>query len=279
MLGVCYYPEHWDSENWQSDAQDMVACGITWVRIGEFAWSRMEPTENNFDWDWLDTAIDILGKAGLKIVLATPTATPPIWVCEKHSDMFAFDKHGNQRGFGSRRHYCFSHAGYQAESRRITEILAKRYGKNPYVKAWQTDNEYGCHDTAVSYSPHAKSAFQTWLQQKYKNIDTLNTAWGNMFWSMEYIEFSQIRLPALTTTEPNPSHVLDFKRFSSDQIVNFNKQQVDILRTYTDADILHNYMGREMSFNHFDVGKDLDIASWDSYPLGFLEQNTNVDEE
>ena len=281
MLGVCYYPEHWNPKNWQSDAENMIACGISWVRIGEFAWSRYEPSENAFNWDWLDTAIDILGGAGLHIVLGTPTATPPIWVCEKHPDMFAFDENGNKRGFGSRRHYCFSHAGYRDESRRITEILAKRYGKNPCIKAWQTDNEYGCHNTALSYSPHAKQAFCRWLQHKYKDIQTLNTAWGNVFWSMEYTTFSQIGLPNLTTTKANPSHILDFKRFSSDQIVSFNKQQVDILRRYTDADILHNYMGREMSFDHFAVGADLDIASWDSYPLGFLEQSPhmNTDEK
>ncbi len=276
MLGVCYYPEHWDSENWQNDADNMVQAGISWVRIGEFAWSRLQPQENQFDWDWLDTAIDILGKTGLSIVLGTPTATPPMWICQKHPDMFALDAHGNVRGFGSRRHYCFSHQGYQQESQRITEILAKRYGKNPYIKAWQTDNEYGCHNTALSYSDHAQQAFQQWLQQKYGDIDTLNTAWGNVFWSMEYTDFTNIRLPNLTTTKPNPTHVLDFKRFSSDQIVRFNKQQVDILRKYTHADLIHNYMGREMSFDHFAVAKDLDIASWDSYPLGFLEQSPDM---
>ena len=108
-LGTCYYPEHWSCAIWEEDAARMAALGLTWVRIGEFAWSRIEPAPGDFRWDWLDEAIDVLGAAGLKVVLGTPTATPPRWVCDKHPDMFAVDLQGRPRGFGSRRHYCFSH--------------------------------------------------------------------------------------------------------------------------------------------------------------------------
>ncbi len=270
-LGVCYYPEHWPEDVWEQDASDMVKAGLTWVRIGEFAWARMEPTPGDIQLDWLDRSIAILGKAGLKVVLGTPTATPPRWMADKHPDMFAVDENGHVRGFGSRRHYCFSHQGFRAESRRITEILAKRYGNNPHVAAWQTDNEYGCHDTTLSYSDAAKDAFQDWLAQKYQSTAALNRAWGNVFWSMDYDEFDQIGLPNLTVTEPNPSHALAFRRFSSDQVVAFNREQAQIIKAHSDAPLIHNYMGRITDFDHYDVGADLDIASWDSYPLGFLE--------
>jgi beta-galactosidase len=270
-LGVCYYPEHWPEDMWAIDTARMVENGLSWVRIGEFAWSRIEPAEGHFDLDWLDRAVEILGAAGLKIIMGTPTATPPKWVCEKHPDMFAVDADGKVRGFGSRRHYCFSHKGYRAESRRITEILAKRYGANPHIAAWQTDNEYGCHDTVISYSEHALAAFRNWLAQRYQSTDAMNRAWGNVFWSMDYDGFDQIDLPNLTVTEVNPSHAMAFRRFSSDMVVEFNREQTEILRRYTDAPLIHNYMGRVTEFDHFDVGVDLDIASWDSYPLGFLE--------
>ena len=270
-LGVCYYPEHWPEEIWPEDAARMVDAGLSWVRIGEFAWSVMEPKPGDLQLDWLDRAIDVLGNTGLKVILGTPTATPPRWVGTKYPDMYARDALGNVRGFGSRRHYCFSHEGYRTESRRITEILAKRYGQNPHIAAWQTDNEYGCHDTVLSYSDAAKTAFQTWLSQKYQSPQALNKAWGNVFWSMEYAEFDEIELPNLTVTEPNPAHVLAFRRFSSDQVVSFNREQAEILRKYSNAPLIHNYMGRETDFDHFAMGQDLDIASWDSYPLGFLE--------
>ena len=140
-LGVCYYPEHWPEEQWAEDARRMVEAGLSWVRIGEFAWSRYEPEPDRFDWDWMDRAIEVLGSAGLKIVLGTPTATPPRWMLTKHPDMLALDEMGRPRGFGSRRHYCFSHQGYREESRRITRLMAERYGSNPHIQAWQTDNE------------------------------------------------------------------------------------------------------------------------------------------
>lgn len=277
-LGVCYYPEHWDEAQWPEDARRMAAAGLTWVRIGEFAWGRIEPEEGRFDWGWLDRAIEVLGAAGLKVVLGTPTATPPRWVVDKHPDMLARDAEGRPRGFGSRRHYCFSHPGYLAECRRIVTAIADRYGRNGHVAAWQTDNEYGCHDTVLSYSDAARAAFRTWLAQRYQSINALNRAWGNVFWSMEYDDFDQVDLPNLTVTEPNPAHVLDFRRFSSDQVVAFNRAQVEILRPRTDAPIAHNYMGRITEFDHWQVGADLDIASWDSYPLGFLEDRVPADD-
>ena len=274
-LGVCYYPEHWPEAQWADDAHRMVEAGLSWVRIGEFAWSRIEPRDGELDWGWLDRAIDVLGNAGLKIVLGTPTATPPRWMMTKHPDMLAYDQEGRPRKFGSRRHYCFSHIGYRNECIRIADLFGQRYGDNPYIEAWQIDNEYGCHDTSISYSPAARDAFRFWLHTKYKTIDALNQAWGNVFWSMEYSAFGEIDLPNLTVTEANPAHCMDFRRFSSDQIVLFNKAQASVLRLYTDKPLIHNYMGRITDFDHFEVGADLEIASWDSYPLGFLEDRSD----
>ena len=276
-LGVCYYPEHWPKSFWKEDAKRMSEAGLSWVRIGEFAWSKIEPSSGDLQFEWLDEVIEILGSHGLSVVLGTPTATPPKWVLEKHPDMLALDKEGRPRKFGSRRHYCFSHQGYREECIRIVTLMAERYGANPYVGAWQTDNEYACHDTTHSYSDSARTAFKSWLRVQYAgggndgDINALNEAWGNVFWSMEYENFDQIDLPNLTVTQPNPSHVLDFRRFSSDQVVSFNRLQTDIIKSYSDAPIAHNFMGKTTDFDHFKVGEDLNIASWDSYPLGFLE--------
>lgn len=269
-LGTCYYPEHWPEDIWADDAKRMAETGLSWVRIGEFAWSRLEPEPGKLDFDWLDRAISTLGSAGLKVVLGTPTATPPRWMLDRHPNMLAVDAAGHPRKFGSRRHYCFSHEGYLDECRRIVRLLGQRYGRNEHVQAWQTDNEYGCHGTTVSYSNAALEGFRDWLAQRYQSVDTLNRAWGNVFWSMEYRTFDEIDLPNLTVTEPNPAHAMAFRRYLSDRVVRFNRVQSEVLRAHTDAPILHNYMGRILDFDHFEVGADLDIASWDSYPLGFL---------
>jgi beta-galactosidase len=279
-LGTCYYPEHWPEAMWADDARRMKEVGIDLVRIGEFAWSRIEPKDGQFDWGWLDRAIETLGNAGLKIILGTPTATPPKWLMDKYDDILAHDERGRPRRFGSRRHYCFSSTTYRAEAARITRAVAERYGVNTHIAAWQTDNEFGCHDTTRSWSPMAAKAFRKWLAAKYESIDALNTAWGTVFWSQEYRNFGEVDLPNLTVTEPNPSHVLDFYRFSSEQVVRFNKTQVDILRELSPGrDIVHNFMGFYAEFDHFRLSEDLDVASWDSYPLGFLDQGPYTAEE
>ena len=175
-LGCCYYPEHWPEDMWAGDARRMIEMGLTRVRIGEFAWSRIEPDPRRFDWGWLDRAVDVLGKAGLGIIMGTPTATPPKWLHDAMPDMVAIDADGRPRGFGSRRHYCFSHAGYGAESARITAAMVERYGNHPAIVAWQTDNEFGCHDSVLSHSQAAASAFRTWLGARYGDVSALNRA-------------------------------------------------------------------------------------------------------
>ena len=272
-LGVCYYPEHWPEAMWAEDAKRMAEIGITQVRIGEFAWSRIEPVPGTFEWGWLDRAIETLHQHGLHIVLGTPTATPPKWLIDAHPDVLAVDAHGRPRHFGSRRHYCFSSLTYRAECARIVEALATRYGKHPAIAAWQTDNEYGCHDTIISYSKSARAAFRLWLAAKYAKIEALNQAWGNVFWSMEYRSFEEIDPPVETVTEANPAHRQDWARFASDEVAAFDRVQTDILRAHSPGkDVLHNYMGMFTAFDHFKLGKQLDVAAWDSYPLGFLEQ-------
>jgi beta-galactosidase len=273
MLGVCYYPEQWPEDWWAEDARRMRALGISFVRIGEFAWSRLEPSRGAFDFDWLDCAMDTLAAAGLKIVLGTPTATPPKWLMDEHPEIAPVDEEGRPRGFGSRRHYTFSSEVWWNESRRIVEVLAGRYGAHPALVGWQTDNEYGCHDTVLSWGAEDLKAFRSWLRRRYQTTDQLNEAWGNAFWSMELHGFEEASLPILTVTEANPAARLDFWRFQSEQVASYNEMQCEIIRKLSPGRwITHNFMGFFNEFDHWDVGADLDIASWDSYPIGFVER-------
>ncbi|MDE2385102.1 MAG: beta-galactosidase [Alphaproteobacteria bacterium] len=280
MLGVCYYPEHWPESWWAEDARRMKAMGIGFVRIGEFAWSRMEPQAGVFDWGWLDRALDVLHAAGLKVVLCTPTTAPPKWLVDAHPDILPVGPDGMVRGFGSRRHYTFSSATYLLESRRITEAIALRYGKHPGVAGWQTDNEYGCHDTVMSYGPEDLREFRQWLRRQYQSPDQLNEAWGNVFWSMEVQSFDQVSLPNLTVTEANPAAQLDFRRFQSSQVAAYDKMQVDILRAHSPGRfITHNMMGFFTEYDHWPLGEHLDFPSWDAYPVGFTERLPFSEEE
>lgn len=280
QLGVCYYPEQWPTAWWADDARQMRELGITWVRIAEFAWSRMEPSPGEMDWAWLDQAIDGLHAQGLKVVLGTPTATPPKWLVDAHPEILAVDARGTPRHFGSRRHYCFSSPVYREQSARIVRLMAERYGQHPAVAAWQTDNEYGCHDTVLSYSAAARAGFRRWLQQRYQTVEAMNRAWGTIFWSQCYRSFDEVDPPVATVTEANPAHQLDYRRFASDEVVAYNRAQVEILRRLSPGrPIAHNYMGFFTEFDHHAVSRDLDIATWDSYPLGFTQDRAGLTED
>ncbi|HYO31096.1 MAG TPA: beta-galactosidase, partial [Thermomicrobiales bacterium] len=163
-LGVCYYPEHWPLDRWQGYARRMKELGLGYVRIAEFAWSRMEPEPGRHEWGWLDDAIETLAAEGLKVVLCTPTATPPAWLVRAHPEILPVDAEGRAREFGSRKHYDHASPVYRQHSRRITEAIAGRYGRHPAVVGWQTDNEFGCHGTTRSYGPAAQDAFRVWLE-------------------------------------------------------------------------------------------------------------------
>jgi beta-galactosidase len=280
MLGVCYYPEHWPESLWADDARKMRETGIAYVRIGEFAWSLLEPEPGRLELAWLRRAIDTLGAAGLKVVLGTPTATPPKWLMDRHPEIAPVDIEGRPRGFGSRRHYSFSSPIYAQESARIVEIVAREFGRHEAVAGWQTDNEYGCHDTVLSWGEANLRAFRNWLRLRYQTPERLNEAWGNVFWSMEVRSFEEIALPHLTVTETNPAARLDFLRFSSEQVAAYNAMQVEILRNHSPGRfVTHNFMGFSLDFDHFALAEQLDIASWDSYPLGFTERSPFSDEE
>ena len=277
-LGVCYYPEHWPPEHWLIDARQMRLAGISIVRVGEFAWTLMEPSPGTYRWDWLDQVIETMTIEGHEVVLCTPTAAPPAWMIHAHPEILPVDEEGRRRRFGSRRHYCPNNSTFRTHSKRIATVMAERYGEHPSVIGWQIDNEFGCY-FARCYCPICVTAFQEWLKVKYQTLDVLNEAWGTVFWSQVYDQWEQIEPPNLTVAEPNPSHVLDYYRFSSDSWVAYQQMQIDALRDNISADqfITHNIIGSQTTLDYHDLARNLDFIAWDSYPTGYAEtQSENL---
>ncbi|MFB6243389.1 MAG: beta-galactosidase [Halobaculum sp.] len=250
----------------------MVAAGIEVVRMGEFAWGRLEPERGQFDFEWLDTAVELLGEAGIDVVLCTPTATPPKWLVDEHPEIRQVDADGTPRAFGSRRHYCFNAEAYRRETERIVRRVGQRYADSPHVVGWQTDNEYGCHETIQCYCDDCAAAFRDWCRERYEDVTELNERWGTTFWSQQYRSFAEIDPPRHTPAEHHPSLLLDYARFASDSVVDYNRLQTDLLREIDDEWFLtHNFMGNFPTLDAFDVAGDLDVAAWDSYPTGFAQ--------
>jgi beta-galactosidase len=274
-FGVDYYPEHWPEERWPEDARLMAQAGFNVARLAEFAWALMEPQEGQYDFDWLDRAIAILDAHDIRVVLGTPTASPPPWLMAKSTDLFRMDEDGRRMTFGNRREYCPNNPVYRDHTRRIVTHMAEHYAEHPAVIGWQIDNEFG----DCCYCPVCTHAFQEWLQRRYDSLDALNERWGTVFWSHTYSDWGQIPLPLTTGGSPNPGLALDFFRFSSDSYVAYQQMQVDILREKCPQHfITHNFMGfGKDRIDYFDLAQGLDFVSWDNYPRGYWAMQPQID--
>ena len=281
IYGADYYPEHWLRSEWEEHARLMKEAGINTVRLAEFSWVKMEPRRGQYDFSWLDDAIEVLQRYGISVVMCTPTATPPKWLCDELGDIYQSDRYGQPRAFGSRRHYCYNHPHYEIETTRITAALGEHYAYHSAVIAWQLDNEFGCHDTVRCYCPHCQKQFRQWLKRRYGTVEALNEAWGTIFWSQCYASFDEVIVPAYSAcddmpftgrAEPHAAHVhnpgmlLDFYRFSSESVQHYAMQQIQTLRSVgVFAPITHNFMGHFDQLDAFELASPLDFVSWDNY--------------
>ena len=271
-FGADYYPEHWDEKRLETDAKLMHDMGIDVVRMAEFSWSKLEPEKGIFQFDWLDNAINTLAKYNIRVVLGTPSAAPPAWIIEEIPDLLPLDSQGRVRGFGGRHHNCQSNIAYKEHIKRLVSKMAHHYKDNPNVIGWQIDNELGNSHNDLCHCKSCREHFQKWLQYKYKTIEQLNKEWGTNFWSQTYDKFEQIPTPMITPTSHNPSLLLDWKRFHSDLIVEFQQFQIDILREICPHQfITHNLMGFFNLIDYFDLADNLDFVSHDQYPMGFYD--------
>lgn len=275
--GVSYYPEHKTQAELEHDIRLIKESGINTVRMGEFAWSRFEPKEGEFRFEWLDPVIDELGKYGIKTIICTPTACPPVWLIEKYPDILYMDNRGIRRPFGGRRHYCYNNKQYRDYSALITEEMAKHYGKNPYIAGFQIDNELAQEGTGRCACSTCNNKFRDWLKDKYKDIENFNQRSGAVFWSQEYNHFSQINSPVNTIEVgaqqqihafyENPTIRLEFERFSSDSLIEYQDIQTKILKKYTKYSVTTNATGLATnSIDYYKGTKELDCYGFDYYP-------------
>jgi beta-galactosidase len=260
LLGTAWYPEQWPESCWDADLALMQQAGVRMVRVGEFAWSRMEPSEGQYDLDWLDHAITAAAKHGIYIVLATPTPTPPAWMTQKYPEILRMSEDGRLAEHGNRQHFNFASPKYWELTRGISEQMSKRFGHNRWVLGWQIDNEYA----EETYDPATKAQFQQWLKARYGTLENLNARWTTAYWSETFFDWSQI---PIQTKYGNPGLLLSWKRLVSDTWRSYQKNQLDVIRANSDPKqfITTNTMGWFDGYDHYTVTQDLDLASWDDY--------------
>ncbi|MCM4080245.1 beta-galactosidase [Paractinoplanes hotanensis] len=267
--GADYNPEQWPREVWDDDVRAMREAGVTIVSLGIFSWARLETAEGEYDFGWLDEAINLLHANGIAVDLATATASPPPWLTTRHPEILPVDKQGNTIWPGGRQQWRPTSPIFRSYALRLVRELASRYGNHPAVVAWHVSNELGCHNV-YDFSDDAAAAFRTWLRARYASIDELNEAWGTAFWSQWYTDFEQILPPRQAATHPNPTQQLDFKRFSSDALKDYLIAERDLLREITpDIPVTTNFMvmGETRGMDYADWAAEVDFISNDHYRL------------
>jgi Beta-galactosidase len=262
-LGVCYYPEHWPEGLWEDDFRRMREMNISVIRMAEFSWAMLEPQEGVFDFSFFTRVMDLAHHYGLRVILGTPTATPPAWLTHQYPEVLNATREGLLIKHGMRRHYNYSSAKYRELCERIVRNMVNAYKDHPAVIGWQIDNEFNCEKNEF-YAESDHAAFRVWLKAKYGTLDNLNKAWGTVFWSQTYTDWEQLHLSQ--TDSPNPHLALDEKRFISDNVISFAKLQADIIRELAPQ----HWVTTNGLFGHLDshelTDELLDFFSYDSYP-------------
>ena len=259
-LGTAWYPEQWPESRWDADLALMEKAGIRFCRIGEFAWSAMEPKEGQYDLDWVEHAIRAAERHHIAIVLGTPSAAPPAWLTQTYPETLRVEEDGRRAEHGNRQQFNWANPKYRELARGMAEQMAKRFGHDPNVIGWQIDNEYANE----SYDAGTKKLFQDWVKARYGTLDNLNARWTTAYWSETYQSWDQI---PIETKYGNPGLLLSWKRFVSDEWRSYQKNQLDVIRANADKRqfITTNMMGWFDAYDHYTVSQDLDLASWDDY--------------
>jgi beta-galactosidase len=266
-LGLIYYPEHWPESIWEDDLRRINEMGFRILRIAEFSWSRYEPVEGKYTFEFWDKFLALAVKYDMKVIFGTPTATPPAWVTHKYPETLNVRRDGVTYSHGSRRHYNYNSPKYQELCAKIVTKIAEHYGRHPAILGWQIDNELNCElDSFYSKSDHV--AFREYLKNKFGTLEKLNEVFGTAFWNQQYTDWDQVGLTGVLPSDAyNPHQLLEEKRFISRSAINFVMIQYTILKKYIDPG---QFISTNGLFNHLDyhelADKALDFVAFDSFP-------------
>jgi len=266
IYGGDYNPEQWPEEVWQEDVRLMREAGVNLVSLGIFSWAKLEPRPGEYDFGWLDRIIFLLHENGVMVNLATATASSPPWLSVLHPESLPVTAKGVTLHPGARQHYCPSSTAYRERASDLVRRVADRYKGHPALAMWHVNNEYGCH-VSECYCDASAAHFREWLRTRYGDLDTLNEAWGTAFWSQRYSAWGEIQPPRSAPTFANPTQQLDFRRFSSDALLELYEMEKGILREATpDVPITTNFMGFFKPLDYWKWAQREDVVSDDSYP-------------
>ncbi|SCL31715.1 beta-galactosidase [Micromonospora nigra] len=264
--GADYNPEQWPESVWADDVELMRRAGVNLVSVGIFSWALLEPEPGRFTFDWLDRALDVLHAGGIRVDLATATASPPPWLAHRHPETLPRRADGALLWPGGRQAYCPSSPVFRQRSLALVEAVATRYATHPAVVMWHVSNELGCHNVHC-YCDVSAEAFRRWLRERYGDLDGLNDAWGTAFWSQRYHDWAEVNPPRLAPTFANPTQQLDFLRFSSDEQRAQLRAERAVLAGLVEQPVTTNFMiGTGIKYlDYHSWAGDVDVVANDHY--------------
>ncbi|MFE5238945.1 MULTISPECIES: beta-galactosidase [unclassified Streptomyces] len=263
LFGGDYNPEQWPEEVWADDVRLMKEAGVNSVTLGVFSWAKIEPRPGAREFGWLDRLLDLMHAGGIGVVLATPTSSPPPWMGALHPETLPRTEEGAVVNYGSRQHFCPSSPVYRRYAAALTEDLAERYADHPALTLWHINNEYCTHCWCDETAAH----FRRWLAARYTTVEALNEAWGTAFWSQRYDSWAEILPPRRVQYLRNPAHELDFKRFTSDALMECYVAERDIVARRTPhIPVTTNFMPLWEGQDAWAWAEREDVVSVDIYP-------------
>ncbi|MCQ2453294.1 MAG: beta-galactosidase [Clostridia bacterium] len=265
LHGGDYNPDQWldRKDILEEDIRLMHQAHVNCVSVGIFSWTRMEPREGEYDFEWLDEVIDRLWKGGIHVILATPSGAKPAWMARRYPEVLRVNERRERLLFGERQNHCLTSPVYREKVRAIDTALAERYAAHPAVILWHISNEFGgtCH------CENCQAAFRNWLRKKYGTLQELNRRWCTGVWNQWYTEWEQVESPSPLGEMSCVSLRVDWQRFMSETCADFIRMEKQAVQSAAvKLPVTANLMERFWDYDYFALAETLDVVSWDSYP-------------
>ncbi|HHT92884.1 MAG TPA: beta-galactosidase [Clostridia bacterium] len=267
FYGSAYYPESWPKEKIKEDIALMKEMGMNVARIGEFAWSNMEPKEGKYDFSFMLHVVSELDKEGIATIMGTPTCTPPAWLTQKHPEVMIVNSHGVRETHGARRHACPNNPVYREYTRKIVTNMAQAFKDCDSIIGWQIDNELynNGNDGRGCCCNVCYGKFLEYLKEKYETLENLNRTWGMYVWSLNYTEWEQIPIPRNNVWH-HPSYLTEWMLFQARSYKEYCDFQADILHEYLPEDVpVGTDMMPFLGLDYEDMNEKLDVVQFNYY--------------
>src|SRR5450755_2256892 len=266
LYGAAYYNEYMPADlqpgRLEKDVALMKEAGISVVRMGESTWSLWEPSDGVFEYAWMDRVVDAMGKAGIKVIMGTPTYSMPTWMAKAHPEFYARPLGGASVGYGMRQNMDTDNPKFRFYAERVITNLVSHYRDNPAVIGWQIDNETGSYGAS---NEDVFSGFVNHLKQKFGTTDALNKAWFLNYWGQDVNGWQNMPTRDNATST---SYKLEWTRYAQMRVTDFLGWQADLVRQYRGANqfVTHDYGGMmRLDVNEPTVAAQLDVVANNIY--------------